>query len=1162
MEKHPDLFALFDKKGMSYEEFKEKLTIIVANAKNMDGSAFPGYKGEELTLDENAPQELKDKLFFKKLTLEDITNPENAKYLEGKKLSFMLKNPVIRLPNNKIVMLYDYLEEKYGREKTMEFISKMQGTVDASFDGTILSLEDESLEGIYRCLGDNYAKELVYNYHKEIKDAPLEFKRLNSHIFLPEDAPPELKEAVRTRKCSYEYLQQHPEFKEYVKNIHPALLSPSFYDDKGYSMITPKQGKEFHAGGLGEFMLQYGHYVEKLYQNGMFFFSTGDNIASVESRIESSLVLAIKDNKIKYNVDLPKRIRDNHPELFLPKDAPEELARAFYDKTIDAEMLLDNPELLKYFDGVDISLGFERFSWIRSIYDKNLSSYENNYKMLQVIKRISKIEDAILSDELKKYVLDNKEDLDYEKLDDVIEIFKNILVSNSSELYNLRGMIARELVKSENPVDRYKQMEKIFVQNNLPTVGKVFLCFKILHPEYQGFNLGEKSKVSPVLLSKQNRRRDAIIFGDLLKCTLGSNNRNLMEYLDNISKGSALFERLYSGEITTEQLSEDDLKELRNFSNKLEMLYKKSFVGQQSGPFERSGDPVVDIAVLKKKLSPDGSMDYKLEDRVVQMYFGLSNTGMTCDEVRSYMKTKVKTAVERSTRVSNEGKLEIRKGDLIKGIVDIRYLGSILQNGSVAKEYLGSAADSDATPLDTDVSMIERDGDKLSVQMGNAAANSYGPIFLILKNDDRFCTTRDGDKQDADSYDPDKLELFQTGVLGEGHYGIRTGFASTEIDAIYVSNNDPLLIEKVKLEIAKTGFYIPIVNDQKQVVFTVQDYEKMRSNMQGMSHYDEKGFRCSPLLVIDETKEIADQIIQNNQQTRKKGDKINGLIREVIQDLGYDLKTTDIDGDLSEGVVELIDTGSTGRGTNAIGDGDYDYMVRLDRKLISNPEKLKEFKDALRARLLPIADKEESYETDNGDFRYKKVRLDEDTTVDLDLSFTVKTDKISYSTDMALKDRLQSIKEQSEEQYTYVVANILLAKKVLKEGGVYKPDRGDHPEGGLGGVGVENWILQNGGSFLEASVRFLRDSEGKTFEQFKKEQQLWDFGENHMAAGKGRYPHDNFYSCNMSKEGYLKMKRTLSKFLVKHQMLTEEKQAEIEKAVSLEEQSMSEGKSR
>ncbi len=170
--------------------------------------------------------------------------------------------------------------------------------------------------------------------------------------------------------------------------------------------------------------------------------------------------------------------------------------------------------------------------------------------------------------------------------------------------------------------------------------------------------------------------------------------------------------------------------------------------------------------------------------------------------------------------------------------------------------------------------------------------------------------------------------------------------------------------------------------------------------------------------------------------------------------------------------------------------------------------------------------------TNSGDFRLKGVQLEGlEQAIDIDITFIEKTDKISYSTDMALRDRLSSIKKQDKSKYSLVLANLLLAKKVLKEASVYKPNRGEVAQGGLGGVGIENWILQNGGSFLDAASSFLEASEGKTFQEFKAHYSIWDFGENHFTDRNGVYPHDEFVRNNMSEEGYLKMKQALEHYL-------------------------------
>lgn len=368
-----------------------------------------------------------------------------------------------------------------------------------------------------------------------------------------------------------------------------------------------------------------------------------------------------------------------------------------------------------------------------------------------------------------------------------------------------------------------------------------------------------------------------------------------------------------------------------------------------------------------------------------------------------------------------------------------------------------------------------------------------------------------------------KMEAFYTGVLGKGHYGIRTGFASSEINYIVMENYDP----RVGLEIAINGFYIPVVNKEGNIIFTPKDYDELRFKMSGLSYYDENNYAFSKNLITEETKYITNQIEKSNYEVQVKREKINSIIKKSLEELGLHLKTN-IDGDLTEGYVELIDTGSTGRGTNKPGDGDFDFMMRLDKNIISNPSRLAELKQTILRNL--GSDKSSSV-NGNGDFRLKNVKIDSDTMVDIDITFTEKTDKVSYSTDMALQDRLATIKKIDKEKYKYVVANILLAKQVLKKAEAYKPNRGEVPQGGLGGVGIENWILQNGGSFIDAAKSFVASADGKSFAEFQSTYHIWDFGDNHLAERRGHYSHDNFVENNMSEEGYLKMVKTLKEYL-------------------------------
>ena len=100
---------------------------------------------------------------------------------------------------------------------------------------------------------------------------------------------------------------------------------------------------------------------------------------------------------------------------------------------------------------------------------------------------------------------------------------------------------------------------------------------------------------------------------------------------------------------------------------------------------------------------------------------------------------------------------------------------------------------------------------------------------------------------------------------------------------------------------------------------------------------------------------------------------------------------------------------------------------------------------------------------------------------------------------------------------------------------IYKSKNSCSPEGGLGGVGVENWILQNGGSFIDAARNFLETARTHSFEEFKQLYTIWDFGKNHLSERKRRYAYDNFIENNMDRVGYEKMIKTLEEYVKKYE---------------------------
>ena len=305
---------------------------------------------------------------------------------------------------------------------------------------------------------------------------------------------------------------------------------------------------------------------------------------------------------------------------------------------------------------------------------------------------------------------------------------------------------------------------------------------------------------------------------------------------------------------------------------------------------------------------------------------------------------------------------------------------------------------------------------------------------------------------------------------------------------------------------------------------------------------------------------------------------ISKVLSETAQEFGIDLGyKTAIDGDVVGGTIEVIDTGSTGRGSNLPGDGDFDLTLRVDGNLYSDVNFMRRFSQKLHdefgrnSRGVYTSTSVNEY-----DIRDKNIKLDgiDDTLIDIDISFVQKTNRYDYSTDMALAERYDSM--TTSQIRDLAVANVLYTKAMMKEAECYKPNRGDIPQGGLGGIGIENLVLQNGGSLTEAAMNFVEatryityseylkthpnatfteymgDNAAKEYSRFINDYMLTDFGENHFAEKRASslntssqnvasryYPFDNFVTGNMSETGYGKTLKVLEDYIRRTDSMTD-----------------------
>lgn len=427
-----------------------------------------------------------------------------------------------------------------------------------------------------------------------------------------------------------------------------------------------------------------------------------------------------------------------------------------------------------------------------------------------------------------------------------------------------------------------------------------------------------------------------------------------------------------------------------------------------------------------------------------------------------------------------------------------------------------------------------------------------------------------------------KLEVFSTEAfsgVNAARWGARTGYSLvTDVDYIiykknfeinslkpynedgsvnYVNQTSDVYDDLIRLKmlLAKKGIYKPVYDFTGKLVFTKKEYDTIRSKLAGISYYktiteEEKAYPLADtsLLYFPGIEELVTEMQQDRSKQQEKRKIITDKIKEIlVSSLGATQINDTILNDLSQGNIDLLETGSTSRGTNVPGDADYDFMTRVGRNDLNNTA-------AVIRDLNSLFSPQTNISHDNR-FRGKDIKLDGiEEPIDIDISFTQKRDKVDYSTDTCLSDLLRTIEKEYPEQFPLVKANIVYAKKILKAGKAYKSRRSSEAEGGLGGIGVEYWILQNGGSFINAVNSFLaqavKDGNIIPYEEFKDKYQVWDFGKNHEpkeikigsserigSSEKIVFPYDEFVSCNMSKEGYLKMTKTLLEFKKKYEMV-------------------------
>lgn len=905
----------------------------------------------------------------------------------------------------------------------------------------------------------------------------------------------------------------------------------SFLSRFNFRNFAPEQ-----QGRLIEYALQEkeSEGLDKL--NGLIAYSIASLLEAADWSISQS---EIQEQLIDMLLSSQKQevvayvLANNHGRLHFDHFTPEqeglffsalELSRddSLHQKFIDyLSTSKKNPDLLA--EKVRVYHSFARIIGFFHEHAFNVVlASENKEEVIAVLEDIPKD----LDKRVKVHILNTCETwvgLSKEKRDASYKIIELLNQSPSQEIKRIANELIPVIVESDDPVESWKKIESVFIKNNLPLVGKVYKIFEILHPAKKMEKiLDNDPALSPYLRQASQKRRTYTIFSDLLRIHVESGNRSLRQYLEVLKEGEAFFGTL--DDSSGRELTTNEQKRLQHFVAKLHTIFSEAQLGVGSShSLPENGASVDQIKEIYSNLRRSLSVrkDQSMSDRAVELF--ASKLGYeTIDDVLDAMREKKQTAHERGLQYMREasgGHIPFSEGDLLKGVSE-QYIGSILQNGSVAKEYLGGSSGQDMTPYDTDVAMLTSvQENSFSETISHSIASGYGNILLAVRDRGQFIKTS---PETSEQIDPSKLELFRTGVHGDQHYGIRTGFPTTEIDFI-VSKKEKN--NSLFLEIAQNGYYIPVVDQQGKIIFTPEQYESLRGFYAGLDRFDGDSFPYAETKrserQYNDVKGIRDGLDGAKERIDAMTKRIQSVVAEVLEGYGVRLKDN---FDTSILGAELLDTGSTGRHTNLSDSFDFDLALKID---LADENKVSGIIAALKEKLKPETDNSHGGHSNHDlhQLRFEGAHVD-GVSVDIDIAFVRKTELSVYGSHDAVKEKLDWIeKNKGANAWKDVVANILVAKQVLKKSDAYKK----YEHGGMGGIGVENWILAHGGNFDHAAKAFWQaahDESGnvRALEEFHQQYQVIDPGINVKFQ-----EHDNFIRM-LKEQGYQNMLKALSEY--------------------------------
>ncbi len=300
---------------------------------------------------------------------------------------------------NKYPVLLEALKGKnviiYDQDQRLTALAEKMGmdnflTLGADYGAAIIfivrSMNQEEMNSllsknntdIEREIENRLYKSIISRREFDIRTLPQRFKQKHPELYLPENAPEDLKAEFYGKKSWNGYdlldlgiLQEHPEWAQYLLNVDLKACfkkkSIGIYDQddlehpcipftKEVNFIQFLESK-FSQIEILDLLTKYG----KVLNNRYFALDASLRKEGTYEQIINTVYSEIKARRIDYNIDeMSQEFIERFPELFLDLNAPQELLKAFYQKQITPEMIIDNPDWIPFLREKDLFVGCSR----------------------------------------------------------------------------------------------------------------------------------------------------------------------------------------------------------------------------------------------------------------------------------------------------------------------------------------------------------------------------------------------------------------------------------------------------------------------------------------------------------------------------------------------------------------------------------------------------------------------------------------------------------------------------------------------------------------------------------------------------------------------------------------------------------------------------------